>query len=93
MGKYDIDEGVTTLVRKLYEKAKSKVLVGDGCGKWFRTSVGVRQGCLLSPTLFNWYLKRIMTHALDEFEEGIRCAGKRIPESRFDDDIDPRDEN
>ena len=93
MGKYNIGEDVTTLIQKLYEKARSKVLVGDNYSEWFRTSVGVQQGCLLSPSLFNLYLERIMTDVLDEFDEVVSCAGRRIDELGFADDIDLMEEN
>ena len=94
MGKYNIGEDVTTLIQKLYEKARSKVLVGDDYSEWFRTSVGVRQGCLSSSSLFNLYLERIMTDGLDEFDVGgVSCAGRGIAELRFDDDIDLIEEN
>ena len=88
MKKYNIGEGVTTLIRKLYEKARSKVLIGNDYSEWFQTSIGVRQGCPLSPTLFNLFLERILSNALDEFDVGVSCAGRRIVELRFADDID-----
>ena len=88
MKKYNIGEGVTTLIQKLYEKARSEVLVGNDYSEWFQTSVGVRQGCLLSPTLFNLFLERILSDALDEFDGGVSRAGRRIVELRFADDID-----
>jgi len=88
MRKFNIGEGITTLVQKLYECAKSKVLVDDSYSEWFATNVGVRQGCLLSPTLFNLFLERIMTDALDEYSGGVSCAGRKIVDLRFADDID-----
>ena len=88
MKKYNIGEGVTTLIRKLYEKARSKVLVGNDYSEWFQTSVGVRQGCLLSPTLFNLFPERILSDVLDEFDRGVSCARRRIVELGFADDID-----
>ena len=50
-------------------------------GDWFRTTVGVRQGCLLSPTLFNIFLERIMSDALQDYEGTVTYL-------RFADDID-----
>ena len=57
-------------------------------GDWFRTTVGVRQGCLLSPTLFNILLERIMTDALEDYEGNVTTGGRTISNLRFADDID-----
>ncbi|WP_419584010.1 reverse transcriptase domain-containing protein, partial [Thiolapillus sp.] len=57
-------------------------------GDWFRTTVGVRQGCLLSPTLFNIFLERIMTDALEDHEGTVSIGGRTITNLRFADDID-----
>ena len=56
---------------------------------WFRTTVGVRQGCLLSPTLFNIILgKKIITDALEDHEGTVSIGGRTITNLRFADDID-----
>ena len=57
-------------------------------GEWFRTTVGVRQGCLLSPTLFNSFLERIMSDALKEHDGKVNTGGRNITNLRFADDID-----
>ena len=57
-------------------------------GDWFRTTVGVRQGCLLSPILFNIFLERIMTDALEDHEGTVSIVGRTIANLRFADDID-----
>ena len=49
----------------LYDRAVSSVQMNGSKGEWLGTTVGVRQGCF-SPTLFNSYLKRIMSDALEE---------------------------
>ena len=57
-------------------------------GEWFRTTVGVRQGCLLSLTLFNIFLERIMSDALEEHDGKVSIVGRNITNLRFADDID-----
>ena len=56
-------------------------------GEWFRTTVGVRQGCLPSPTLFNIFLERIMCEALDDNEGSFSIGGRPITNFRFADII------
>ena len=90
--KYNIGEGITLLIKSLYDSARSKVLSGDQYSEWFKTNIGVRQGCLLSPTFFNLFLERIMGEALEGYEGGVRCAGRKLTDLRFADDIDLIDE-
>ena len=58
--------------QNLYYKAQSAVLLNGSTGEWFRTTIGVRQVCLLSPTLFNIFLERIMCEALDDHEGAVQ---------------------
>ena len=60
MKKYNISTNLIQVIKNLYNKATSSVLFKSNIGDRFRTTVGVRQGCLLSPTLFNIFLERIM---------------------------------
>ena len=57
MKKYNISTNFIRVIKNLFNGS-----IGD----WFRTTTGVRQGCLLSPTLFNIFLERIMTDALED---------------------------
>ena len=61
--KYNISANLIQVIKTLYNKATSAVLFNGSIGGWFRTTAGVRQGCLLSPTLFNIFFERIMTDA------------------------------
>ena len=56
--------------------------------EWFRSTVRVRQGCLLSPTLFNNFPERIMSNALEEHEGKVSLGGRNITSLRFADDRD-----
>eukprot|EP00794_Sanderia_malayensis_P002663 gene2663-biopygen2205 len=93
MGKYNIGEGITALIKSLYDDAKSKVRIDDQLSDWFKTTVGVRQGCLLLPTLFNLFLKRIMEETLEGHDGGVRCGGRTVTDLRFADDIDMLEED
>ena len=63
MKKY-ISTNLIQVIKNLYNKATSAVLFNSRIGDWFRTTVGVRQKCLLSLTLFNIFLERIMTDTI-----------------------------
>ncbi|WP_419627055.1 hypothetical protein, partial [Thiolapillus sp.] len=52
MKKYNINTNLIRVIKNLYNKATSAVLFNSSIGDWFRTTVGVRQGYLLSHTLF-----------------------------------------
>ena len=52
MKKYTIIANLIQVIKHLDEKVTGAVLFNNSIGDWFRTTVGVRQGCLLSPTLF-----------------------------------------
>ena len=69
------------------DRAQSAVLFNGNTGEWLRTTVGVRQRCLLSPTLFNIFLERIMCEALDNHEGSVSIGGRLITNFRFADDI------
>ena len=62
---YNINANLIQVIENLCNKANSAVYLNGGIGDWLRTTVRVRQGCLLSPTLFNIFLERIVTDALD----------------------------
>ena len=74
--------------QNLYNKATSVVLFNSSIGDWFRTTVGFRQGCLLSPTLFNIFLEEIMTDVLEDHEGTVSIGGRIITNLRFALDID-----
>ena len=88
MKKYNISTNLIKVIKNLYNKASSADLFNGSMGDWFRTTVGVRQGCLLSPTLFNIFLERIMIDALEDHEGTVSFGGRTITNFRFADDID-----
>ena len=78
MKKYNISTNLIQVIKNLYDKATSAVLFNGSIGDWFRTTVGVRQGCLLSHTLFNILLERIMTDALEDHEGTVSTGGSAL---------------
>ena len=74
-----IPDHLSCLLRNLYAGQEATVRTGHGTTDWFQTGKGVRQGCILSPCLFNFYAEYIMRNAeLEEAQAGIKIARRHI---------------
>ena len=83
----EIPEHLTFLLRNLYAGQEATVRTGHGTRDWCQIGKGVRQGCILSPCLFNFYAECIMRNAgLEEAQAGIKIAGRNINNLRYADD-------
>ena len=74
-----IPDHLICLLRNLYADQEATVRTGHGTTNWFQIGKGVRQGCILSPCLFN-------LHAELEAQAGIKIAGRNINNLRYADD-------
>ena len=83
-----IPDHLTCLLRNLYAGQEAIVRIGHGTTDWFQIGKGVRQGCLLSPCLFNLYAEYIMRNAgLEEAQAGIKIARRNINNFRYADNM------
>ena len=81
-----IPEHLTCLLRNLYAGQRATVRTGHGTTNWFQIGKGVRQGCIMSPCLFNLYAEYIMRNAgLDEAQAGIKIAMRNTNNLRYAD--------
>ena len=82
-----IPDHLICLLSNLYAGQETTVRTGHGTTDWFQIGTGVRQGCILSPCLFNFYGEYIMRNAgLDETQAGIKIAGRNIKNLRYADE-------
>ena len=82
-----IPDHLTCLLRYLNADQEAIVRTGHGTTDWFQIGKGVRQDCILSPCLFNFYAEYIMRNAgLEETHAGIKIAGRNISNLRYADD-------
>ena len=82
-----ISDHLTCLLRNLYAGQETTVRTRHGTMEWFQIGKGVRQGCMLSPCLFNLHAEYIMLNAgLDKAQAGIKIAGRNIKNLRYADD-------
>ena len=82
-----IPDHLACLLRNLYAGQEATVRTGHGTTDWFQIGKGVRQGCILSPCLFNFYAEYIMRNAgLEEAQAGVKIAGRNISHLRYVDD-------
>ena len=78
---------LTCLLRNLYADQEATVRTGHGTTDCFQIGKGVRQGCILSPCLFNIYAEYIMRNTgLEEAQAGIKIARRNINHLRYADD-------
>ena len=78
---------LTCLLRNLYAGQEATVRTGHGTIDWFKIGKRVRQGCILSPCLFNLHAEYIMRNSgLDKAQAGIKIAGRNINNLRYADD-------
>ena len=82
-----IPDHLTCLLRNLHAGQEATVRIGHGTTHWFQIGKGIRQGCILSPCLFNLYAGYIMRSAgLEEAQAGIKIARRNINNHRYADD-------
>ena len=87
MKEMGIPDHLTCLLRNLYARQEATVRTGHGTTDWFQIGKRIRQGCILSPCLFNLYAEYIMRNAgLEEAQAGIKIAGRNINNLRYADD-------
>ena len=83
-----IPDHLTYLLRNLYAGQEATVRAEHGTTDWFQIRKGVRQGCILSPCLFNLYAEYIMRNTgLEEAQAGIKISRRNINNLRYADDI------
>ena len=85
-----LEMGVPThfvkLISNLYDNQQACVRTEKGDSDWFNISQGVRQGCILSPTLFNLYAEYIMRRVLENWNGGLSIGGYKLSNLRYADD-------
>ena len=82
-----IPDHLSCPLRNLYAGKEAAVRTGHGTTDWLQIGKGVRQGCILSFCLFNFYAEYIMRNGgLDEAQAGIKIAGRSINNLRYADD-------
>ena len=82
----EIPDHLTCLLRNLYADQEETVRTGHGPTDWFQIGKGVRQGCILSPCLFNLHAEYIMRKAgLEEAQAGIKIARRNVNNLRYAD--------
>jgi hypothetical protein len=81
-----VPDHLTNLLRNLYESSEAVVRIDNSISDKCKIRKGVRQGCVLSPLLYNIYSEVVMRLTLENWEGGVKIGGKRLSNLRFADD-------
>ena len=88
LNKYGIDSNIALMIKSLYTNSTRAMLFNSIQGQMYKTTVGVRQRCILYPVLFDLFLEEIMAGIQDEHISTISICGRNLSNIRFADDID-----
>ena len=83
---FGVPDHLISLMKKLYDDNSATVRVNQTTSARFRTQAGTRQGCILSPALFNAYTEFVMRKVLENWEGGVSVGGKKFNNLRYADD-------
>ena len=86
---FTIEDRLVQAIQALYENSGSAVFFNSQLGEFFKTTVGICLGCLLSPILFNLLLEKIMQETLHDHHTSISFSGRSLCNLQFADNIDP----
>ena len=84
--KIGLDERDVQLIYDAYWNQETKMRIDDRETGWIPVKKGVRQGCVLSPLMYNLYSEMIMKEVFEDREEGVKINGRRINNLRYADD-------
>jgi hypothetical protein len=65
------------VLKNMYNTVESSILLGDSCTEFFNIEVGLRQGCLLSPILFDIFIDQLGKE-INKLGKGVRCGNRRV---------------
>ena len=88
MSSFGIGNDIIQCIKSLYNSSKINVLLNNNIGTKFNTIVGVRQGCLLSPVLFNIFMEKLLLDSVTNQPSSIFIGGRQFNNLRFSDEID-----
>ena len=80
-------EHIILLLKAMYDEQKAAVRPTYGLTDWLEIDQGVRQGCVLSPHLFNLYSENVMRNALEGYIGDITIGGRTVINLRYADDL------
>ena len=80
-----IDPKIVRIIESIYDETECAIVIDGQLTEWFRVGIGVRQGCLLSPTLFNIFLEFVMEE-VKSLDSSLNLTDSLSTEIRYADD-------
>ena len=84
---YGVKGRLLRAIRSLYKKSEGCVRVKDELSSWFPITQGVRQGCVMSPWLFNVFMDKIVREGMEKFVGGVKMSTTEVGVVLFADDV------